>query len=173
MEEVWKGIIGFEERYEVSNLGRVRSLLNTRQNKNVSSKILKINLNHKGYPIVTLVKNCKYKGKSIHRLVAEAFIENPNNLPHVNHIDGNKLNNNVSNLEWISNTDNIRHAFRNGLFKRGGKIVLMYSLSGEFMGEFDILSDVTKKFGVESGNITRVLDGRYKQANGYIFKYKN
>ena len=173
IEECWKSIKDFEGKYEVSNTGKVRSLLNTRQNKNKIPKLLSNYLSHKGYPIVTLIENCKYKGKSIHRLVAEAFINNPNNLPPVNHIDGNKLNNFYTNLEWISNADNIRHAFKNGLFKRGGKVVLMFKLDGEFMGEFDILTDITRKFGVETGNIVKVLNGSYKQANGYIFKYKD
>jgi hypothetical protein len=172
MDEIWKDIIGYEGRYKVSNLGKVQSLLNTRNFPNKEIKLLSTHLNHKGYPVVTLIANCKYKGKSIHRLVAIHFIDNPDNLPEVNHIDGNKENNIYTNLEWSTGIDNMRHAFNNNLFKRGGKKVLMYKISGEFIGEFSILSDIARRYGVETTNIGRVLDGRYKQANGYIFKYK-
>jgi hypothetical protein len=100
--EIWKSINNYENLYEVSNLGRVRSL-----NK-LKSRILKPRIRD-GYYAVSLSKNNKRKDGKISRLVAIAFIENPLNLVIVNHLDGNKLNNNADNLEWCNNRENIHH----------------------------------------------------------------
>lgn len=117
MEE-WKDIQGYEGLYQVSNLGRVKSLyrLNSRGQK-IKGKILKYSINPKGYAIVILCKNGITKTISVHRLVAIHFIENPNNLNVINHIDGNKINNNITNLEWCTQSENVKHAYRTGLAK--------------------------------------------------------
>lgn len=106
MREVWKSIPGFET-YEVSNLGRVRHLLNKR--------VRKLYTNDLGYKSVTLSVKGKLTTKSVHVLVALAFIQNPTNLPEVNHKDGVSGNNISSNLEWMTHLDNVRHACENGL----------------------------------------------------------
>ena len=98
MQEIWKDIPNYENLYQISNLGRVRSLHNRYKGK----QYLKACPNSKGYLLVSLCKNHTQRAFNIHRLVAEAFIPNPNNLPCINHIDENKLNNAVSNLEWCS-----------------------------------------------------------------------
>lgn len=98
MSEIWKDIPNYENLYQVSNYGRVRSLHNRFKNKTY----LKGCKNSKGYLLVTLCKNHTQKAFNIHRLVAEAFIPNPNNLPCVNHIDENKINNIFTNLEWCT-----------------------------------------------------------------------
>lgn len=110
--EIWKNIKGFRELYQISNLGRVRRIDN--------KKILKpLNLSN-GYKGVRLYKNKKEATtKKIHRMVAEYFISNPLNLPQVNHIDGNKSNNKVNNLEWCSNEYNMNHAVMSNLIKKG------------------------------------------------------
>lgn len=121
-EEIWKDVVGFENYYEVSNYGRVKRKKGFTYYKDgriaeFSETILKPGKNRKGYYIIYLSVNSKKYTKSIHRLVALAFIDNPNNLPQVNHINCNKLDNKVENLEWMSNLENLRHAFKNNIFK--------------------------------------------------------
>ena len=118
--EVWREIPNFS-KYQVSNLGRVKSIdryTKARGNEIIhrKEKLLKDFINKKGYKQVTLYgDNGSIKTMRVHKLVAEAFIKNKDNLPQVNHKDGNKLNNVVSNLEWITNYDNMQHAIQNGL----------------------------------------------------------
>ena len=120
-EEEWKAIQGYEGIYEVSNFGNVRSLPRYKRG-NLDSKVfiegktIKQVKNNRGYYIVQLSKNNKVKNFSVHRLVAEAFIPNPNNFPQVNHINGNKKDNRVENLEWVSASTNVKHAVSMGLF---------------------------------------------------------
>ena len=107
MIEIWKNIQGYEGLYQISNLGRVKSLHYNKE------KILKPNKYGAGYYGVALSKNNKHKRYSIHRLVAIAFIPNPNNLPQVNHKDEDKTNNRVDNLEWCTNEYNMNYGTRN------------------------------------------------------------
>lgn len=113
MIEIWKDIPGYEGLYQISNYGNVRSM---NYNKKVGNiKELKPNTTRDGYLEVHISKDSKRRYFLIHRLVAQAFIDNPDNKPQVNHIDGDKSNNNVSNLEWVTNGENQRHAYDNGL----------------------------------------------------------
>ena len=124
MEEIWKDKKDYEGLYQVSNLGRAKSLINNKGQ--YREKILKHNIRN-GYPSVTLCKNKKLKSFTIHRLVAEAFIPNPNNLPCVNHKDENRLNNFFNNLEWCTYSYNINYG--TGLKRRSitqSKPVLQY-----------------------------------------------
>lgn len=103
MKEVWKDIPGYEGMYQISNLGRVKSLGSTiREGWNLKEKILKLTKEPKGYLKVGLRKNGKIKTVRVHRLVAESFVANPENLPEVNHKDENKENNLADNLEWCT-----------------------------------------------------------------------
>lgn len=119
MKEEWKDIKGFEGWYQVSNLGRVRSVERRINNNGTlqtyKSHILKSSISNKGYFYVVLYKQNKATHRYIHRLIAEHFIENPKELPCVNHKDANKLNNNIINLEWCTHKQNIQHAYRNNL----------------------------------------------------------
>lgn len=122
MQEIWKslkGIVEYGNYYEVSNLGRVRSIdrrVNSRNGKRlVKGQILKQWIDKDGYCRVTLNLNQRKKHYGIHRLVALSFIKNPENKPQVNHKDGNKQNNRVDNLEWLTNKENVVHAFSIGL----------------------------------------------------------
>lgn len=122
--EVWKDITGFENLYQVSNYGRVKRLSRKIYNKGLLKNkkyfyckeiILKNSTVSKGYKGVTLVKNGKRYHKKVHRLVAIEFIPNIDNKPQINHIDCNKANNMVNNLEWCTNSENQIHAYKNGL----------------------------------------------------------
>lgn len=122
MKEEWKDIKEYEGCYQISNLGRIKSLeryvkaKNNKLRKN-KEKILSFFINKNGYLEATLCKNCKKRLHRVNRLVAETFIPNLENKPCVNHIDGNKLNNNANNLEWCTYSENLIHAWRNGLCK--------------------------------------------------------
>lgn len=115
MKEIWKDIKNYEGLYQVSNLGKVRSLYKWDINKKQyikENKILKLNTRN-NYYIVQLTKNKKRKSKQVHRLVAEAFILNPKNKPFINHIDFNTKNNNINNLEWCTQKENVNHSICN------------------------------------------------------------
>jgi len=114
MNEIWKDIAGYEGLYQVSNLGRIKSL--PRNGTINLERFIKPRVDS-GYERVWLSKNNKTKPLKISRLVAMAFISNTYNKPEVNHIDGNKLNNCVVNLEWVTKSENIKHAFYSGLAK--------------------------------------------------------
>jgi hypothetical protein len=115
VSEIWKPVLYFEGFYEVSNFGRIRRITrdiiekNTGKHKVIKGRMLKPWINTKGYPSVTLSINSKVKYMRVHRIVARAFIPNPLNLPEVNHINEIKTDNNVSNLEWCTHLQNIRH----------------------------------------------------------------
>jgi hypothetical protein len=124
MQEIWKNIKDWEG-YKISNLGRVKSLPKKWiiQNNNIQITKERFKKNFKtngGYLQVDLSKNTKRYHKYLHRLLAEAFILNPENKPEVNHIDGNKLNNNLKNLEWVTSSENKKHAFKIGLKSHKG-----------------------------------------------------
>lgn len=126
INEIWKDVKDYEGLYQVSNIGRVKSLkkeVNGRGNKVriVKERILKPVIVYNGYERVILSKNCKTKLYRVNRLVAQAFIPNNNNYPIINHIDGDKRNNNVDNLEWCSYSHNSREAYRLGLKKYSPK----------------------------------------------------
>jgi hypothetical protein len=143
MEE-WRDIPGYERLYQVSNMGRVKSLRN--------NIILKPGKYPNGYLFAPLKVNQKQHNKMIHRLVANAFLSNPDQKQEVNHKDGNKQNNIVDNLEWVTRQENIRHAFLHNLIQIPvGKIrsdwkgtVNIYNQKGEFVGQVDTLMDAAE-----------------------------
>lgn len=170
MEEIWKDIKGYEGLYQVSNLGRVKSL-----RRNI---ILKQGITC-GYERVVLYTNNSYKNFLIHRLVAHAFIPNPDNLPQVNHIDENKLNNCADNLEWCDSKYNSSYGTRRKRIsqrllnnKNKSKIVLQYSLEGIFIKEWKSTRDAQRNLGFNQSYISKCCRGKQAYAYGYIWKYK-
>ena len=170
MEEIWKDIEGSEELYQVSNMGRVKSL-----RKNI---ILK-NQRARGYERVILCIKNSPKNYSVHRLVATAFVPNPDNLPQVNHKDENKLNNCVDNLEWCTpkyninyGTISIRKSQKQLNDKNKSKPVLQYSLDGTFIKEWKSTKDVQRNLGFDNSHISACCKNIRKSAYGYLWKYK-
>lgn len=125
--ETWRDIRNYEGLYQISNFGRVKSIARKIIKKDgvcqsVEEKLLRYHCNNKGYPQVALSKNSTIKVMAIHRLVAATFIPNPRELPQVNHKDGDKTNNAVENLEWCTQSENMRHAYKLGLWHGNAKI---------------------------------------------------
>lgn len=166
MIEIWKPIKGYEGKYEVSNLGRVRSISH-------SNKILKPD-KPKGYSRVTLFnKGVRYR-KTIHILVAETFIPNPNNYPVVNHIDENRENNAVTNLEWCTQKDNCNHGKRNRTISRKvSKPVMQLSKSGEFLKVWKSMTEASEKLGIALSEISVCTRECHKSAGGFKWRYAN
>ena len=187
MERIWKDIKGYEGLYQVSNCGEVRKLrfINNITNKEKIFMITPQKINS-GYYKIVLYKNAVYKNKTIHRLVAETFIPNPNNYPCVNHKDGNKNNNNVENLEWCTYSENAKHAYKNNLTtaaakgKYGGenpkaiKVNMIDKNTNKVIKQFDSQIEAAKYIGVKrSCHIVSCCKGRLKTAYGYKWMYAN
>ena len=165
--ETWKPVVGYEELYEVSDQGRVKSL------KFGKEKILKPWKTPDGYLKVSLRKDGHTKHTYVHRIVSEAFIQNPNNLETVNHKDEVKTNNVASNLEWMSQKDNINYGTRNKRMSEAlSKQVQMFDKStSELLATFPSLSEAKRVTGINQSNISQCCLGKYKSAGGYIWKY--
>ena len=148
--------------YKVNEKGEVFSL---KRNKK-----MKTSINHKGYEQIYICVNGKKKTTFVHRLVALAFIPNPKNLPQVNHKDGNKLNNNVDNLEWVSDNTNQIHAFRNNLKIR--KPVVMLNLNTGEEKDFESIKACADYIGTTQYNISRVCSGIRKRYKNYYIQYR-
>ena len=177
--EQWLPIEGYEDLYQVSNLGRVKSLNYRKSNQ---EKILKQDTNKKGYQQVQLYKDRKPKTFRVHRLVANAFIPNPNNLPQVNHKDEVKANNHVSNLEWCTVEYNINYGTRNEKVSKlmygklgkdcpNSKQVIQLTLSGEVVRKWDSTMDIQRELGYNQCNISKCCKGKRKTSNGYKWVY--
>ena len=177
-EEIWKDIKGYEGRYLVSNRGRVKSLERIVIRKNgrkfsIKERILKPFTNHSGYLVVILSGgNGKNKTFLVHRLVCKAFHENPKSKPCVNHIDENKANNVVSNLEWCTYEENNNYGTRTArIAKTQSKPVGQYTLDGELVKIWQSTSDVQRQLGFSQAHISKVARGKRKTAYGYVWKY--
>jgi hypothetical protein len=165
-KEIYKDVVGYEGIYQVSNLGNVKRI----NKKNLS--YLKPLPNGKGYHQVALCVNCKRKIYLIHRLVAQAFIDNPNNYEQVNHINGIKTNNNLENLEWCNNSQNILHAINNGLIvhKKGDDNKLSKKIIDTQTGEiYHSTLSLSIKLGVNKKTLQNCLNNNNR--NKTSFRY--
>lgn len=173
MIEIWKPVIGFENTYEVSNLGRVRSLDMCAKGvrgstRHIKGKILKASVGNNGYPRVCLAgKNWR----NVHRLVAEAFLSNPCKKKEVNHIDGNKSNNAVWNLEWSTRSENQLHAYKTGLDSQKKFKTIQKNMNGVILHVYDSSLEASQKTGILQGNISKCANGKAKTAGGYKWSY--
>jgi len=181
--EIWKPILGYGGLYEVSNFGRIKSLPKiVKINYLRGDLILKGKDNGFGYLTVGLSKEKKCKRFYIHRLVAIAFVENKDNKPQVNHIDGDKTNNNILNLEWCNNSENGLHAYRILKRKTNGKMCYQYDRKGNLLNTFISASEASRQTGINKIFIAsccirrpvRVADKWYvtKSAGGYDWSYE-
>ena len=169
MTEIYKDIKDLEGLYQVSNFGQILSLNYHRSGK---PRLLKPDTIRNGYLKVLLYKDGKKKKFLVHRLVAEAFIPNPDNLPCVNHKDEDKTNNSVENLEWCSHEYNINYGTHNERSaKTRSKKVLQFTLDGELIREWPSISECGRN-GFSIGNICECCNGERKSHKGYIWKYK-
>ena len=161
--EVWKDIPGYEGLYQVSNHGRVKR----------GAYIKKTRIARNGYVLVSLWKDGNEKKCLVHRLVADAFIDNSSGLPEVNHKDENKANNHVSNLEWCTRTYNLGYGTRRERFQKSrGKRVVQYTIDGVFIARYVSAQEAAKQTGIYQSAISNACNGVYKQANGYLWRYE-
>ena len=159
--EYWKDILGFDGQYMVSNLGRVKN--------NKTKHILKPHIQNKGYLFLSLPQDKKHKTAYIHRLVASAFIPNPDNLPQVNHINEIKTDNRVENLEYCTNSYNMNYGSRNkkDADKKPKKQVLCIELNKVFLS----IHDAERETGINDGNISLCCQNKRNTAGGYHWRY--
>lgn len=175
MNEIWKESVG---GYWVSNLGRVKSPERIdRSGHKRNERTIKTYVTTFGYERVNLYVSGRRRNCFVHRLVAGAFLRNDKNLSQVNHIDGNKLNNCVDNLEWVTQSENEKHAYRNGLkvpkynCETTSKRIEQYSLSGELIKTYLSSKEVERETGYFGSNVRTCCRGKQKTAYGYIWKF--
>lgn len=163
--EEWKPIKDYEDRYLISNTGSVFS--------KISNRLLTPRVDRYGYKVVALSRNGKLKYRTIHRLVALSFIPNPNGLPTVNHKDENKLNNYVTNLEWLSVKDNDNYGTRNARMtnSKKKKPIAQYDMSMNLIKVHLGIKDAQRATGVNRNIIRDVCRGNRPNAGGYVWRY--
>ena len=169
--EVWKDCKGYEGKYQVSSQGRIWSI--------VSQRYLKQKINRDGYCCINLyAKNGKMKKEYVHRLVALAFIDNSNNFPVVNHLNGIKTDNRVENLEWTTKRENTKHAYDNNLGNYQEKLAKLhqaqkktYSVycNGNLVGQYKGLQAAAAVVGCCEATITKCIRENRKTRTGYYF----
>ena len=166
----WKPIRNFEGYY-INRNGEVKS---TNTFKGTKEIILKGSISNKGYKIVNLMNCGKVYSRTIHKLLAQAFIPNPNNLPCINHKDGNKLNNSLDNLEWCDYGYNESEAYRLKLKRprlKPRKIKQLDKHSGELIRIWNSSYSPYYELGYSASNINMCCNGKRKTANGYIWRF--
>lgn len=173
MEEIWKDVKGYEGRYQVSNKGRIKSFLKSSRYPDEKGHVIKPHI-ARGYAFSCLSKNGKAKNYLVHRLVAQAFIPNPNNLKEINHIDENKLNNCVENLEWC--TRNYNMAYGTARIRQGislGKPVEQLAIDGIPIAIYASAEIASKITGIDPSSIRGCCIHEREYAGGYSWRYSD
>lgn len=186
--EVWKPVVGFENLYQVSDFGRVKRIplkFKIVGVKNRRETMLRPEINKWGYAAVSLSYGKVKKMKTVHRVLMEAHVPNPENKRCINHLDGNKLNNNIDNLEWCTHSENSMHASRMGKMRGNqsqlgmineksklSKPIVQLEISGSFVKFWPSIAEA-RRSGFCPATIVRCLKGRRPHACGYLWKYKN
>ena len=181
MKEIWKDIEGFEGFYQVSNFGRVKSLDRFVNGNHINcdyqfvkGKMLKLRKNRHGYWIVMLRKNRSFKTVLVHRLVAKAFIPNPNNLPYINHKDENPANPIVTNLEWCTAKYNLEYSnVTERIQKTKFRKVIQFDLDMNEIRRWDSLKEAAAYINRAQQNISRCCRGKCETCGGYKWKYED
>ncbi len=175
--EIWKDIEDYEGIYQISNLGKLKSF------KGSKEMILNPGIKSTGYVATTLCKQST-KYVRIHRLVANAFIPNPENKPCINHKNGIKHDNRAENLEWCTYSENMLHAYKTGLKKHhyigktgkdhcASRPIIQYSMTGEKIDEHESQMNAERKTGIRHEYISRSCRGKVELSSGYIWRFKN
>lgn len=194
-EEIFVDIKGYDERYKIGNKGTVIGISRSKDNRyNNKQWILKQYEDRNGYMYVTLQKDKKRKTIKVHRLVAEHFIENKNNYPCVNHIDSNRKNNDVSNLEWVTYKQNMEHAVKNHRFDNMAKLnsermksnklngyiyaneitkkkIIQCDLDDNFIKKYQSISEASRQTGITITSISYCANGIRKSGGGYLWHF--
>lgn len=170
MEEVWKDIKGYEGHYQVSSLGRVKSV------KFHKERIMKMSIDSDGYVVLHLTRNNTRKNVRVHRLVAEAFIPNYSNHPQVNHKDEDKTNNAVSNLEWCDCSYNNNYGNRNSkagkaIAKKLSKPIEQRSYDGKLIKVWSSFAEIKRELGFDTKCIWLCCKGICNKSQGYKWNY--
>lgn len=180
VEEIWKDVVGYEDLYQVSNMGNVKRKISRRC---LIERIIAPTKSH-GYMRLGLCRNNKVKMHNVHRLVAMAFIPNPECKPFVNHMDGNKKNNSIDNLEWVTAQENTRHAYNVlnrqvssnvcvcGAMHPASKPIEQLDLQNNLIREWENARMVENELGFWATNIAQCLKGKINTSHGFKWRYK-
>lgn len=172
----WAVIDGYNGKYEINRFGVIKNT--------ITGKILVPSTSKTGYQFVKLNRpDSTRKNALVHRLVAEVFIQNPLKKPQVNHIDGNKRNNCVDNLEWVTPSENIKHSFstlgktspmqgRKGILNKNSVPIYQYDLDGNFVKKWPAVSDAAKALNCNPSQIINQMAGRIVTCHGYLWSYE-
>lgn len=182
--EEWRPVPGYEDSYEVSNTGRVRSLPRASISPRgyvfkIRERILRAAPDGKGYLMVWLYQDGKRRSVKVARLVAEAFIPNPENKSQVDHINAVKHDNRVENLRWVTGKENFHNPIsykrnaesKTGILNHRSKRVFQYTLHGELVKEWPCVSAVEKELGFSHSHISQCCCGLREKAYGYLWRY--
>jgi hypothetical protein len=188
MEENWKDIKGYEGLYTININGQIKSVGRKVKHrsgfKTIPDRIMSIANNTSGYKSISLCKNGIGKSYQLHRLVAIAFIPNPNNKPQVNHIDGNKQNNNINNLEWVSAKENSQHSYDNGLSiapwlgkfgkdNKDSKPINQLTKEGVFIRTFNGIAEASRITGISKSFLSDTCRKKHEYAKNYKWEFAN